>query len=269
MIRKRRSTRAWRILLKAIALLCTTAAPVLAGDGRIEINQARALAGGVSSSDAPGFPVTLESQRSYVLTSSLYVPAATPGIQFPASSEGISLDLNGFTVEGPVACTGTPVSCSARGVADGIRAHSAKDATIRNGNIRGFDGSGVEALFASGLTIESLRVRSNAGDGLRLGGTVTVRDCALVLNGESGLQSVGAGGNLSGLHAVDNGDIAIDLGSGDGGILSDSWIFSTGTALRIGSLSFFGYRDNSIQGAVSGSTGNLGGNICNGSPTCP
>jgi hypothetical protein len=45
--------------------------PALGIDGLVEINQAKALAGGVTASDAPGFPVTLDAQGSYVLTSNL------------------------------------------------------------------------------------------------------------------------------------------------------------------------------------------------------
>ena len=46
-------------------------APALAVDGVIEINQARALAGGVTSGDTPGFPVIIDTAGSYTLTSDL------------------------------------------------------------------------------------------------------------------------------------------------------------------------------------------------------
>ena len=52
-------------------LLLAGAAP--AADGVIEINQARALAGGVTIADAPGFPVTLVGNASYVITSDLVI----------------------------------------------------------------------------------------------------------------------------------------------------------------------------------------------------
>ncbi len=48
-------------------------------DGVIEINQPRALAGGVTATDGAGFPVTLDHPGSYRLTGNLTVdePGAT------------------------------------------------------------------------------------------------------------------------------------------------------------------------------------------------
>ena len=45
----------------------------VAVDGVVEINQTRVLAGGVTASDTPGFPVTLDASGSYSLTGSLDV----------------------------------------------------------------------------------------------------------------------------------------------------------------------------------------------------
>ena len=52
------------------ALTCIGAA----SDGVIEINQARALQGGVTEGDTPGFPVTISQSGSYRLTGNLTVP---------------------------------------------------------------------------------------------------------------------------------------------------------------------------------------------------
>ena len=70
----------------SLILLCLVfASPVLASNGVVEINQTRALMGGVTASDTPGFPVTLDSPGSYVLTSSLVLPdASTDGIEVSA-----------------------------------------------------------------------------------------------------------------------------------------------------------------------------------------
>jgi len=56
-----------------IALVTLLGGPALAVDGVIEINQARANAGGVTLSDGPGFPVTIDHNGSYRLTSDLTV----------------------------------------------------------------------------------------------------------------------------------------------------------------------------------------------------
>jgi hypothetical protein len=59
------------LLLVAIAILHPAAA--LASDGAIEINAAKAAAGGVTPGDTPGFPITLDTPGSYRLTGDLAV----------------------------------------------------------------------------------------------------------------------------------------------------------------------------------------------------
>src|SRR5262249_14150677 len=78
-------------LLAAIAAL-----PAYAVDGVIEINHARALAGGVTPGDGAGYPVTLSQPGSYRLTGSLSAPAGTDAISITAAR--VSLDLNGFRI---------------------------------------------------------------------------------------------------------------------------------------------------------------------------
>ena len=51
-----------------VALLLGLAGPLYAVEGVIDINQARALAGGVTPGDTPGFPVTVSQSGSYRLT---------------------------------------------------------------------------------------------------------------------------------------------------------------------------------------------------------
>jgi hypothetical protein len=69
-------------------------------DGVVEINQARVVAGGVTPSDSPGFPVTIDQGGSYRLTSNLTVPNEnTSAIQ--ADVDDVTLDLKGFSIVGP------------------------------------------------------------------------------------------------------------------------------------------------------------------------
>src|SRR5262249_44867667 len=95
--------------LASLAILGAVAAPSYAVDGVVLINQSAALAGGVVPFDAPGFPVTIEVSGSYRLSGNLVVPdAKTTAIQILASN--VTLDLNGFSITGPVQCTGFPVT---------------------------------------------------------------------------------------------------------------------------------------------------------------
>jgi hypothetical protein len=86
-------------------LLCAPLAAA-AVDGVIEINQAAALAGGVTPGDAPGFPVSLNAPGSYRLTAGLVVPdGATTGIRIDSSE--VAIDLNGFSITCADPCTGS------------------------------------------------------------------------------------------------------------------------------------------------------------------
>ena len=63
-----------RAIPLCVVLVLSSVTSLHAGDGRIEINEARAFAGGVTAGDAPGFPVTLDQGGSYLLTGNLLLP---------------------------------------------------------------------------------------------------------------------------------------------------------------------------------------------------
>ena len=152
-----------RTLILSTAVLLTASA--WATDGVIEINQARALAGGVTAGDTAGFPVTISVPGSYRLTGNLTVPDAnTTAINI--RSDNVSLDLNGFTIAGPNTCNlsaGPPaVTCTANGSGVGVFSDSKTD--VRNGIIRGFGSEGI-IIFGGKLT--DLRVSESGGIGVR------------------------------------------------------------------------------------------------------
>jgi hypothetical protein len=93
----------------SVVLACLgTAAPAVASDGVIEIDQASAEKTGCAAGDAPGFPVTLSLPGSYRLTGDFAVPTAdTTAVQLIAGPA--TLDLGGFSIRG-VACSGVPVA---------------------------------------------------------------------------------------------------------------------------------------------------------------
>ena len=75
-----------------------TAVPALGVDGAIEINQARAIIGGVSGGDSPGLPVSITEPGNYRLTGNLDVDEATTAVSI--NSDNVTLDLNGFSIIG-------------------------------------------------------------------------------------------------------------------------------------------------------------------------
>jgi hypothetical protein len=80
------------------ALVAFTAIPAVAMETEVKIDQNKALAGGVTPGDAPGFPITLTQPGRYVLTSNLYPPPDTGGIE--TKNHDITVDFNGFRLHG-------------------------------------------------------------------------------------------------------------------------------------------------------------------------
>lgn len=88
-----------RLILSVIAATLAVSGVALAAEGVIEINQARALAGGVTSGDSAGYPITIDQAGSYALTSSLD-PSPADAIYIQA--DDVSIDLRGFRVKGSI-----------------------------------------------------------------------------------------------------------------------------------------------------------------------
>lgn len=198
-----------RVLLASVTLIVFGDAHSV--DGVIEINQARALAGGVSAEDTAGFPVTISESGSYILTGNLTVADTSSAIVITAN--GVTLDLNGFSVEGPVTCTDTPVtSCTNGGSAKGIDALSVSRIIIRNGSVRGFGQQGVLVGFGSAdgqFLIDGVMATENGNDGFKLGTNGVLRNCVASRNAASGVAAQGGSlvtgcvlhGNASGIFA--------------------------------------------------------------------
>ncbi len=210
------------MLVSALCLL--QAGDALAGDGVIEINQAKALAGGVTPADAPGFPVTIDARGSYRLTSDLQVPGSTcatpcPGCPDPTGDPIIlitgagsfsALDLNGFSLIGPgSACVGTGAAldctnngqfpdCVDGGTADGIDAEQAHGVSIRNGSVLRMKGRGI--ITTHQASIDHVRVRDCTSDGISTAFHSVISNVRSQNNAGTGIQI----GNPSGGWSIIN-----------------------------------------------------------------
>lgn len=173
--------------------------------GVIGINQASALAGGVTPGDAPGFPVTISQSGSYVLTGNLTVPDAnTSGIEI-IDAPSVHLDLGGFEIAGPVTCTHTltggylaGVTCTpSGGTGKGVFSTRTSAgpleyfATVRNGTIRGVGSSCVE--LTGQARVEDLHLLNCGGAGIYAGGTIANNVIKYTAHG-----AIIGGGNVSG-----------------------------------------------------------------------
>lgn len=228
------------LILRALLVVALPAAPAFAADGVVEINQARALAGGVSVVDEPGFPVTLGRPGSYMLTGDLMVNSAdTTAIDIRALN--VDLNLNGFAIDGPVDCgpPDTPTtSCSASsGGAEGwgVKIRD-KGATVRNGSITGMGKGGIEVL-RPGATISAVRVIGNAGWGISAGvdsplfsatGLMVVEDSLIQQNESFGI--IGCGFLVRNSVVTRNGSQGIINTNQCGSSVIDSQVTANGGA---------------------------------------
>lgn len=242
-----------------------------AGDGRLEINQTCALAG-CFPGDSPGFPVTLGSDKSYVLTSSLQLSSASGiGISIGARS---TLDFQGFSLIGVITCSGgPPVVCSEFGASTGIV--GAEGVVIRNGTVRG---TTYAIRSANGTRVEHMTLELNSNDGIRadLGSEGwIVEGCAIEFNGGIGISLNYSGGSKGAL--IRNNKIRANGGAGitlNQGLVLENTI--TENVERGITGNTFGYGSNFLVGNDGGGDvaqvtngQQVGQNVCGTNTTCP
>lgn len=198
-----------------IALLALLASgPAQAVDGVIEINQVRAKAGGVTPGDTPLFPVTISQPGSYRLTGNLDVTdaSARPGgtlaentTAIQVTADDVTIDLNGFMIKGPTACSGKPPTCSPTGSGRGIDASTGQTSVaVMNGSVRGMGADGLLLNRSSTTLAEKVRALSNGGSGITANAATncaadsnqftgidafTVTNCTAAFNGSAGINT--------------------------------------------------------------------------------
>jgi hypothetical protein len=153
------------------------------GPGVISIDQAKAEAGSVTAGDAPGFPVTISQPGSYRLMSNLSVSdPVLSGVQI--TSPNVTLDLNGFVIQGPINCTGqgSSLTCTSDGMGSN-RGHgilvdmpnaTGTTVTAHDGAVTGFAGHGVTGGGGyRSVGVHRLRISGNGWSGASNVATLT------------------------------------------------------------------------------------------------
>lgn len=238
-----------RPLILAAALAASHPA-AHAVDGVILFDHNKALAGNVTPGDAPGYPVTISRSGSYRLTGNLTVADAdTGGIVITVPN--VTLDLNGFSLLGPVHCiyNGLEMVCDDTGSGVGILSNvpgmnEYEGSAISNGVVRGFGNHGISV--GMGALIDRLRVIGNGGDGIRGYSSVLITRSLAVYNRLNGYY--GNNLNVQSSHAVTNGQRGISANVNTG------------------------YGNNVLSGNLAGEANyglvQLSGNLC-GVDLCP
>ena len=125
------------------------------------------------------------------------------------NADNVTIDLNGFSIQGQTHCSPPPVACSPTGPGNGVHAVSRKNIVVRNGSIRGMgnlgiyletnsaridnvnlvgNGTGAAALF--GGSISNSVAQSNGGAGI-FGLDINVRGNVIHDNQRLGLEAYG------------------------------------------------------------------------------
>jgi len=224
-----------RNLLFVLLATTLTSPCMLAADGQILINQATVMASG-------GFPYTITQSGSYKLSGNLTVTNAnTDAIH--VNADNVTIDLNGFSIVGPVICRGTPVTCNSNGTGTGVDAPSSTGVTVTNGSIRGM-GAGV-FLCCEGNTVDKVHAHYNGNIGIQVIGTVT------------GSTAVGNGAGAPG-----GGGIA-----GFGTISGDTATSNVGFGFNVGGVVIGNYASGNTSIGIEARGAMLSGNAVNGNQT--
>ena len=264
------SIRPAALLVLSILLGPTVAS---ADDGVIEINQTCAVNTGCLAGDPPGFPVAIGTAGAYRLTSNLTVPDANTSA---ISGDGFDLDLNGFSIDGPVFCSGLPATCNASGTGIGV---DGRNMTVRNGTVRGFGSHGVRV--GPNSAVIRMRIIGNADSGVEGGfGPTVIRvlDSLIASNGGNGLMLAygGArgmlvrnntieGNQLEGIRGT-GGAFVDNVVTGNGGLGMNAAF--GGQSTRFSGNTFLDNNGGNANPQVLGGT-DLGGNLCGSPNTCP
>ena len=176
-----RAARVGTVLVALISLCLGGAEAAFASDGVLEINQACAVQTGCFPGDPPGIPVQITTTGSYRLTSNLTPPNQNTTV-ISISAAGVSVDLNGFAIQG----ANTTFPCSSPGSGIGVTS-SASAVALSNGNIRGMGSAGVELSISNNARVERVIVEQNCGNGIAVGSGSLVTDSVARNNSGHGI----------------------------------------------------------------------------------
>ena len=263
-------SRAFWFILLTLTILQGLAGMAQAVDGVFLIDQARALAGGITPGDAPGFPVTISQPGSYRLMGNLTVPDQnTSGIVITAND--VTVDLNGFAIIGPNVCTGVPVtSCSNIGTGIGIQGDDRDRITVKDGKVAGMGSNGI--LLGASARVEKIQAEMNGCQGILVRSHGFVSGNTVSRNGGAFCGGIVIDGTGMAINNIVYGNQfrGMDIGnSTEGGVVVGNLIRSNG---EVGLVirGDGGYSNNVIIGNNSAVSGGhqMGSNVCNGA-LCP
>jgi hypothetical protein len=218
----------------------------------IALSQAKALQGGVTPGDGPGFPITLSEHGSYIFESDIRPTSGVNGIE--VTSPYVTVDLNGFLLHGGGAAN-TGITTTGNAL------------TVKNGIIGHFKSVGIQAPTAY-VSIRNMTIVENGQNGVVLGDYAMVNGSTISANGSSGIDC-GNYCHVQGNVLSENKFRGVYIGSGStlGNTIENNQSFG------IRGVGQSGYGNNTLLYNYSGAGQVLGPliplqpNAC--SPACP
>jgi hypothetical protein len=232
------------------ALACISAGEAFANP--IVITQAKAVSGGITPGDDPGFPITLSQPGSYIFGSDVLPTSGVNGIEVTAPY--VTIDLNGFLLHGGGAAN-TGITTTGNAL------------TIKSGIIGHFVSVGIQASTAY-VTVRNMTIVENGQNGVILGDYAMIADSTISANGSSGIDC-GNYCHVQGNVLSENKFRGVFIGSGSslGNTIENNQSFG------IRGVGQSGYGNNTLMyndgggGQVLGPLIRLQPNGCN--PACP
>lgn len=234
-------------------------------DGVVEINQAKILATG-------GFPYVISASGSYRLTSNISVsalpsPANRTAIRLDIGN--VVLDLNGFTISGPVQCNGpspatlvcTPTATFV-GLGYGITDGGAqRNIVIKNGIVTGMGRDGIGLTASDQVQVDNVQATENGGTGIGISAGI-IRNSLMYRNGGDGA-------------TINYGTIIASVARGNRGVglsllrgLATDNVADSNGGLGL-SIDEVGFSRNVLTGNNGGNSGvQVGGGISAGQNVC-
>lgn len=222
-------------------------APGIGDAAPIVITHKKAIEGGVTKGDKPGYPVTLSKSGSYVLGSNLDVPKNKIGID--VTDHDVTIDGAGFRIHG--------------GFNGNIGIRTKFNAlTVTNLMIVWFKNAGIEAEDGDSLTVDNVRILVNGWHGVRTRDFARIRNSNISLNGGQGVScgqsclvenSVLSQNHMNGVY--------LKTGNVRGSVLRGNEVFGVyGTDLA-GAVDNV-IVDNGQPTAIGGNAASYGPNLC-------
>ena len=194
-----------RFTMFCLTILLAFAPAALAVDGVVLINQSTITNGLPNCPTGGAFPIIICQSGSYRLSGNLTVPGAdTNGIN--VSADNVTIDLNGFSISGPVVCSGSPTATSCSPLAnsnfDGIGIFSSNtNVAVVNGDIHGMGNYAI--TLGTESRIENVHVANNGQIGIIVDRSSKVSSCTADHNFSTGIATA-AGALISGNTVIGN-----------------------------------------------------------------